>query len=141
MAWAETALVVLLRMTGLLLLLAVGAAVMPFAWMAATHRWLGLGELPDGPTIGYLTRSLSALYALHGALLLYVSLDVLRYLPLIRCLAVLGIAFGAGMIVLDSAVGLPYWWIVGEGPPIVVLSVALLWLAARADREAGKAES
>ena len=141
MSWHKTAIVVLLRLTGLLLILAVGAVVMPFGWMAAACQWLGLGELPNSPTIGYLSRSLSALYAVYGVLMLHVSLDVQRYLPLIRCLAMLGVAFGAGMIVLDFMVGLPWWWALSEGPPIIALSVALLWLAAQADLEAGQNES
>ena len=131
MDWSEKTLVWLLRLTGGLLLVAVGAVFMPFGWMAAIHRWLGLGELPNTPMIGYLTRSLSALYAVHGALVLYLSFDVRRYLPVVRCLAVLGIVFGAGMIVLDCVVGLPPAWIVGEGPFIIALGAALLWLAAR----------
>ena len=27
---------------------------MPVSWMAATHRWLGLGEMPTGPIVEYL---------------------------------------------------------------------------------------
>jgi len=130
---SEKALVVLLRASALLLLVAVVPAVMPFEWMKVTHRWLGLGELPEGPIIGYLTRSLSALYAVHGALVYYVSLDVRRHLPVIRCLAVLSIVFGASMIVLDRAVGMPVWWIVCEGPFIIALGAAILWLAAKTE--------
>jgi len=35
--------------------------------------------------MGYLTRSLSAMYALHGALVFLVSLDVRRFLPVVKC--------------------------------------------------------
>ena len=45
------------------------------------HRQVGLGELPQVPIVGYLTRSISALYALHGALLVFMAGDVRRYLP------------------------------------------------------------
>ncbi|OHB69234.1 MAG: hypothetical protein A2V70_06395 [Planctomycetes bacterium RBG_13_63_9] len=129
MGSAEKGLVLLLRLSGLLLLTALIPAVMPLAAMAAIHRWLGLGEMPEGPLIGYLTRSLSALYAAHGVLVLFVSLDVRRYLPLVKCLAALSVVFGIGMFVLDGAVGMPCWWIVGEGPAIVVLGIVLWWLA------------
>jgi hypothetical protein len=135
MGWAERALVVLLRASAALLLVAVVPAVMPLAWMDAVHRWLGLGELPSGPIVSYLARSLSAMYAVHGALLLYVSGDVQRYLPLVKYLAVLGIAFGAGMFVLDCLVGLPASWIACEGPLIVALGVTVLWLAAETSRQ------
>ena len=85
---AEKWMIVLLRLTAVVLLTALFPAVMPFAWMDATHQWLGLGKLPDAPIVGYLTRSLSALYAVHGVLVLYLSLDVRRFLPVIRCVAV-----------------------------------------------------
>jgi len=131
MSRAERALVLLLRAAGLLTLTALFPAVMPRAWMDAIHRWLGLGALHQAPIVGYLTRSLSAMYALHGALVLFVSTDVRRWMPVIRCLAVLGVLFGAGMIVLDWAVGLPAWWIAGEGPVVIALGVAILWLASQ----------
>ena len=65
--------------------------------------------------------------------MLYVSLDVRRYLPLVRLMGMLSIAFGATMFPLDYLVGLPAWWIAGEGPGIAVLGAAVWWLAAKAD--------
>jgi hypothetical protein len=135
MSRTEKALVVLLRIGGVLTLLALGAAFMPHAWMDAVHRALGLGELPRIPIIGYLTRSLSAMYALHGALVLFLSFDVRRYLPAIRFLSVLAIMFGAGLIVLDVYVGLPQEWVLGEGPFVMVLGAVLLWLAMRIEEK------
>jgi hypothetical protein len=35
--------------------------------MGAARRWLGLGEMPTGPVVEYLGRSLSAFYAVTGA--------------------------------------------------------------------------
>ena len=127
----EKALVVVLRFGGVLLLTAVIPAVMPFAWMDLIHRQLGMGELPEMPITGYLTRSLSAFYALHGVVVLFVSLDVRRYLPVVNCLAALCIVFGAGMTILDVWVGMPLPWVLGEGPSIIVLGGVLLWLAGR----------
>jgi hypothetical protein len=129
--FAERALVILLRVSGLVLLTALFTAVMPFTWMDEIHRRLGLGELPDLPITGYLTRSLSAMYALHGALVFFVSLDVRRYLPVVKCVFVLGILFGFGMLVLDQAVGMPRRWAYCEGPSIIILSGILLSLASR----------
>ena len=125
---AERALVILLRVSGLVLLTALLTAVMPFTWMDEIHRRLGLGELPNMPIMGYLTRSLSAMYALHGALVFFVSLDVRRYLPVVKCVFVLGILFGLGMLVLDQAVGMPRRWAYCEGPSIIILGGILLWL-------------
>ncbi|MFV2068694.1 MAG: hypothetical protein ACC645_17115 [Pirellulales bacterium] len=135
MSRSERALTWILRISAVLLLAAVFPTVMRFAWMDAIHRHLGMGELPDVPIVSYLTRSLSAMYAMHGALMFFVSLDVRRFLPVVRCLAVLGILFGIGMIVLDVSVGLPLLWIIGEGPFIIVLGGVLLWLAGRVQSE------
>ena len=120
-----------MRLSAVLLLVALIPAVMPFAWMKDIHRLLGMGELPEGPIMSYLTRSLSAMYALHGALVFFVSLDVRRYLPLVKFIAILGIMFGVGMLVLDLAVAMPPLWIAGEGPFIIVLGGVMLRLTAR----------
>lgn len=127
----EKFLVWVLRVSGVVLLTALIPVVMPYIWMQEIHRWMGMGELPAGPILGYLTRSLSLFYAMHGALLLFVSRDVSRFLPVIKCLAILAIAFGAIMVFLDTAVGMPAYWIMGEGPIVIVLGVAILWLAHR----------
>src|SRR4051794_28031632 len=81
-------LVFLFRLLGVSGLFALVAVFMPVSWMAATHRWLGLGEMPTAPVVEYLARSLSALYALLGALFLVVAADPERYRPLVRFLAV-----------------------------------------------------
>src|SRR5579883_583396 len=87
---------------------------MPSSWMAATHRWLGLGEMPTGPVVEYLARSLSAFYAVMGALCLVVAADLERYRPLVRFL---GMAFALLSLVLlgvDVAAGMPWWWTASE---------------------------
>jgi hypothetical protein len=130
-SFAERMLVLLLRASAVLLLTAALAAVMPFAWMDAIHGWLGLGRLPDQPIVGYLTRSLSLLYAMHGALLWYLSCDVRQWRPFIQFLALVSVVFGASLTVLDVAVGLPLPWILGEGPGVIVSGLLMLGLAAR----------
>jgi len=125
----EKILAILLRITAGVLLLALAPVFFPQAWMAAINRAAGLGELPDTAIVGYLTRSLSAMYAFHGALVLYVSLDVRRYLPFIICLAGLGMVFGAFMLSLDVRLGMPLSWTVGEGPVVCVLCGVILGLA------------
>jgi hypothetical protein len=74
MTRADKALVLLLRIVGVPALFALVAVVMPTTSMAATHRWLGLGEMPTAPVVEYLARSVSAFYALFGALCLVVAL-------------------------------------------------------------------
>jgi hypothetical protein len=79
----------------------------------------------------YLTRSISALYALHGALLVFLAGDVRRYLLVVRFLAVAGAVFGALMLGIDYTVGMPVSWTVGEGPFVVALSAVILWMTGR----------
>jgi hypothetical protein len=138
---SEKALVVILRCTAGLLLLALAPVLFPHSWMAAINREIGLGELPDTAIVGYLTRSLSALYAYHGALVLYLSLDVRRYLPLIGCLAVVNMMFGAMMLSLDIYLGMPLPWTIGEGPLIFGLGAVIFGLAARVKRKNLSAKS
>src|SRR3989304_571501 len=98
---AEKTLVVLLRLCAGVLLLAIVPVFFPYSWMAAINREIGLGELPDTAIVSYLTRSLSALYAFHGVIVLCLSFDVRRYLPLIICFAAVAVVFGVFMLLLD----------------------------------------
>jgi len=127
----ERLLVWLLRLFGASTLTALGAVFMPHDWMNLIHQRLGMGELPHLPIVGYLTRSISALYALHGALLIFLSLDVQRYLPLVRFLGAASAVMGVLLLGLDLAVGMPVFWTVAEGPPVVALGIVILVLARR----------
>jgi hypothetical protein len=127
----ERVLVWLLRLSGAMMLTALGAVFMPYDWMNLIHQRLGMGELPHVPIVGYLTRSVSALYALHGALLICVSLDVRRYLPIVRFLGVAGVVTGILLFGLDRAVEMPVFWTHREGPFVVGISVVILVLAWR----------
>jgi hypothetical protein len=130
----EKLLVVLLRVSGVVVLLALAAVFLPVAWMAAIHAWLGLGDFPESPLVDYLTRSISALYAIHGGLLLLVSCDVRRYAAVVVYLAVTAIGFGLLMIGIDLHAGMPLRWTIGEGPPVLVLGIVILYLLRKASR-------
>lgn len=122
------ALVWLLRACGGLLLLAFPAAALPVDWMAATHRWLGLGSFPAAPVVDYLTRSVSLLYGLCGVLLLAVARDVRRFAPVILVLAWSGVAFGVAVFAVDLHAGMPRYWVLGEGSLSAALGGVFLWL-------------
>lgn len=134
---------IVLRLFGLIDCLALIALVMPRAWMDAGHQWAGLGELPEAPVVGYLARSASALYALHGAMIVYLSFDVLRYWPLITFLALAAVVHGGVMFAIDVAVGIPSWWTNLEGPGFAftgIIVLALQWWARQEVREAWLAD-
>jgi hypothetical protein len=122
----QPALVVVLRFFGALDSLALITVFLPQSWMSVAHAFLGLGTLPDTPIVGYLTRSTSALYALHGAMILFVSFDVQRYWRLITFLAVAALVHGAVMLGIDLAVGMPWYWTLFEGPGFAATGVIVL---------------
>ena len=65
---------------------------------------------------------------MHGAVLFFVSLDVRRFLPVVKFVAVLTILFGLWLIALDVVVGMPVLWIAAEGPSLFFLYCVVLWL-------------
>jgi hypothetical protein len=119
---------VALRILGTIDLLALIAALAPRWWIVLAHGWCGLGPLPDGPVVGYLYRSASVMYALHGAMLLFVAADVARYWRLIRFLAILAIVHGIVLVGIDAVEQMPGWWRWVEGPGFAATGVILLWL-------------
>jgi hypothetical protein len=103
--------------------------------MAATHRWLGLGELPVAPIMEYLARSVSAFYVLFGAVCLVMASDLERYRPLVRFLAVAVILLSIVFTGVDLAAGMPWWWTAFEGPPGIGVGALLFFLARPMDRK------
>ena len=122
-------LVFLLRLGGAVTIAAFPAVLLPTDWMDATHRWLGLGELPRAPVVEYLTRSVAALYGFHGVLLLIVARDPVRHRPIVRYLGVMNIVFGVVLTLIDADAGLPIFWTLAEGPPLVAIGAAMLYLS------------
>ncbi len=124
----ERLLVLLLRFGGVVMLLATFAIVLPTRWMVAMHAWLGMGELPRAGIVEYLTRSASALYAVHGGLLLVLSADVRRHAPVIVYLACANVPLGLALLAIDRYAGMPWYWTIAEGPPVALLGLVLLAL-------------
>ena len=132
-------LVLVLRATAALLLLAFVGAALPESWMKAVYEWGGLGPWPGGALLVYLARALAILYGFYGLLALYLSFDVQRYLPLIRFMAVASFPFAPVMFVVIWAAGLPMVWAVSESTSILVIS-ALWYVASRPAGLANAAE-
>jgi hypothetical protein len=124
----ERRLALVLRIGGAVMLLATLAIVLPPRWMVAAHAWLGMGELPRMGIIEYLTRSVSALYALHGGLLLVLAQDVRRYARVIVYLGAANVALGGVLLLIDLYAGMPWYWTLGEGPFVAATGVVLVVL-------------
>ncbi len=119
----------LLRVVGSASLLAVFAVAMPYEWMNAIHRTLGMGELPNAPVVGYLARSTSAFYAMHGALFWFLSFDVQRHRSVLLFLGWALAALGVTLLAVDVFEGLPLYWTAVEGPIDTLFGLLILYLA------------
>jgi hypothetical protein len=117
-----------LRFLGALDMLALGAVVMPFSWMNGIAIAVGLDPLPSHAIVGYLARSASVMYALHGITVFFISFDVVRYWQLIRLLATVAVLHGVVMFGIDSFQRLPVWWQLMEGPLFAATGVFVLCL-------------
>ena len=124
-----TALTWVLRLTGLVTLTAFFAMVLPDAWMASAHRALGFGDWPPTPVFEYLARSIAALYGFHGALLVLISGDPGRHITIVKYMAFMYVAFGLIVLAIDLDAGMPMWWTLAEGPPLVMVGVLVAVLA------------
>jgi hypothetical protein len=121
-------LVLLLRIAGVVTACAFAAVLLPVEWMAATHRWLGLGEMPRSAIFDYLARSVAALYGFHGVLLLTVAANPFEHRTIVRYIAAMNVGFGLVMVAIDLQAGLPLLWVLAEGPPIVAFGIIVFVL-------------
>ena len=112
------------------------AVCLPREWIQSLCAGLTGAEFPAVPVAWYLARSTSLLYALHGALVVFASCDVLRYWPLIRFLALASMIHGGLILAIDLSAGMPGWWSVIEGPCFAVTGLIMLGLMRRVPQRA-----
>ena len=77
----------------------------------------------------YLARSLAAMYGFHGVLLFVVARDPVRFQTIVRFIGWMNIGLGLMLIGIDAYAGLPAWWTLTEGPPIIAFGGVVLYLA------------
>ena len=118
----------ILAVTGAGLLLAAVPIFFPAAVINYLHQQLSLGEFPNAAIAFYLARSTSLLYAVHGALMFFVSFNLVRYWPLVRLFGFLHIVLGLTMLGIDLSAPMPLYWIIGEGMPVAATGLLILWL-------------
>ncbi len=136
---AERWLVLLLRGVGGICLLALIPLWMPRSWIDAGHRWLGWGEFPVAPIAEYLARSVSALSAFYGGLLVVVSFDVRRYRPVIRYQALAIMLLSASGVVVGGWAGVPRWFVAGDAAVCWAYCVPMLVLVRRVGQRRAEA--
>lgn len=137
---AEWWLALLLRLAGGVCLLALIPLWMPRSWIEAGCRWAGLGAFPAAPVAEYLARSVSALCAFYGGLLVAFSFDVRRYVPLVRYQALAIMILSASGVVVGCWGGMPLRLVGGDAAACWAYCVPMLVLAGRAGDERGQSE-
>lgn len=129
---AELLLKWLLILSGLVLILAFAAVLLPVAWMASTSEWIGLGEFPNRPLTIYLARSTSLLYGVHGVLMFYTGMTLEKHWRLVWLFGWLHVVIGCTILLVDLTAPMPWYWTAVEGGPVASLGVVILILARRA---------
>ncbi len=119
----------LMFLSGSFLLLATFAVFLPVAAMAEAHEFLGLGTFPDAPVTIYLARSTSILYALHGAVTVYVAWQWNPLKVMVPFLGFLHIVLGLTMLGIDLTTPMPAYWTAIEGGPVAALGVLIVWMS------------
>lgn len=118
----------LLRLVGLIEVLAFVAVIMPRSWMEASHSWLGLGQMPEGSVLMFMIRQASYAYGMHGISLWILASDVKRFRPLLLLNGFSFLLAGPVFFIIDYTTGMPWWWTVADSLSCAFFGVALLWL-------------
>jgi hypothetical protein len=119
----------LLRLAGVVEILAFIAVVMPRSWMEASHTALGLGELPAAPVLMFLIRQASYTYGAHGISLLVLASDVERFRPLVILNGIAFLIAGPVFFLIDYTSGMPWWWTIADPLSCMFFGAALLLLS------------
>ncbi len=118
----------LLRLNGVILLLGFPAMLLPYSWMNHWNGILGLGDLPDIPLMGYLTRSQPMLYGMTGVFTLIFASDINRYRVCVACWALCSVVTGGCLLAISWYEQMPGSWICFESPYLIPLGLTMLVL-------------
>jgi len=129
-------LVGLLRAVGLVEAAALAAVVMPRAWMNDIHASMGLGDLPPGPVVEYLARTVSFIYGGHGVLLWLLATDLVRYRPLIVFTGVAYVVTAVAFLAINVATRMPIYWTLIEPAACLVVGGMIVILSRHVPRSA-----
>jgi hypothetical protein len=103
--------------------------------MNIIHQNLKLGILPQVPIVDYLARSLSLFYGVHGVIILYISFNLIRNLPILKLLCYLGMMMGITLFFIDINASMPPRWTYAEGPLVVSVNLLVYVLVRQLERK------
>jgi hypothetical protein len=121
----------LMRLAGVVEILAFIAVVMPRSWMETSHTWLGLGEMPAAPVLMFMIRQASYTYGVHGISLLVLASNVERFRPLVILNGIAFLVAGPVFFLIDYTSGMPWWWTIADPLSCLTFGAALLLLNRR----------
>lgn len=125
----------LLRILGGICVLALIPLFMPRSWLEAGHQFLRLGEFPKAPIAEYLARSVSALCAFYGGLLLLLARDIRRFVSIIKYQALAIMTLSALGILAGVRAGVPAWFVIADALGCWIFLLPILFLAGRVNQE------
>jgi hypothetical protein len=131
----------LLRAVGLVEAAALIAVVMPRPWMNDVHVAMGLGELPPGPVVEYLARTVSFIYGGHGVLLWLLATDPPRYKPLIVFTGVAYLVTAVVFLAINVVTRMPSYWTIIEPAACLVVGGMIVLLVAPVRGDGQKSEA
>jgi hypothetical protein len=102
--------VIFLRIVAIVQMLTFSVVLMPVAWIAAWHVWLGMGVMPDDPVLRYIIRGASFVQGGLGVLVWVISTDVIRYRPLVITIAAICLFAAPAFYFIDATAGMPRSW-------------------------------
>lgn len=121
---------------GVLQCAAVVAVFMPHSWMDVCSRLMGVDTLPTGSLPGYLARLSSAMYVVHGAMLIITAWNLPLVMPVVIPFARLTIFLGGIMLWIDVAENMPIAWTLFETIALVFSGGLTEYFARRAMSQA-----
>jgi len=125
-----------LILVGIVQFSAVIAVFMPQSWMDLCSGFMGVDPLPVGSLPGYLARLSSAMYVVHGAMLIITAWNLPLVMPIVIPFARVTIALGGIMLWIDVAESMPLVWTLFETITLVASGGLTEYLARRARSQA-----
>ncbi len=99
-----------LRIIAIVQMLTFAVVLMPEAWLAAWHAWLGMGVMPDNAVLRYVIRGAAFAQGGVGVLVWVIATDVVRYRPLVITTAALCLFAAPAYYFIDATAGMPRFW-------------------------------
>ena len=101
---------IFLRIIAIVQMLTFAVVLMPVAWIAAWHAWLGVGVMPDDPVLRYVIRGAAFAQGGVGVLVWVIATDVVRYRPLVITTAAISLFAAPAYYFIDATAGMPRFW-------------------------------